>query len=76
MQLVNPKTKVGVTVTVAITGLAVVFNAVKAAIELVVPDAASPILGVSFDQAYVVVVPPVLLVLKVTKPVLAPLQTT
>ena len=76
MQLVNPKTKVGVTVTVAITGLAVVFTAVKASIVFEVPDAASPILGVSFDQAYVVVVPPVLLVLKVTNPVLAPLQTT
>jgi hypothetical protein len=61
---------------VAITGLAVVFNAVKAGIVFEVPVAASPILVVLFAQAYVVDVPPVLFVLKVTNPVLAPLQTT
>ena len=59
---------------VATTGAVVVFVAVKAAISPF-PLAARPILVVVLAQLYVVV-PPVLVVLKVTKLVEAPLQIT
>lgn len=58
---------------VAVTGVVPVLTAANAAM-LPVPLAASPIDGVSLVQLYVVV-PPVLLVPKVTAVVLAPLHT-
>ena len=69
-----PLVKVGVTTMVATTGEVPVFTAVKA-VMFPVPNAKSPIPGVSFVQAYVVV-PPVLLVPKITAVVLVLLQST
>jgi hypothetical protein len=73
-QLTEPSTKVGVTVIVATIGEAVVFIAVKLGIELVDPDAAKPILGVSFVQVYVVL--PVFEDVKPTIVVTSPGHTT
>ena len=50
-QFTEPSTKVGVTVIVAITGVAVVLIAVKLGIVFETPEIANPILGVSFIQA-------------------------
>ena len=65
---------VGVTTIVAITGAVPVLVAVNDEM-FPIPDAKSPIDGVSFVQAYVVV-PPVLLVPKITAVVLVLLHTT
>ena len=74
LQDVAPFVKVGVTVIVAVTGAVLVLVAVKAAI-LPVPLAASPIDVLLLVQLYAVV-PPVLLVAKLTAVVVALLQTT
>ena len=74
VQLTPPLVKVGVTTTVATTGVVPVLTAVNEAM-LPVPNAKSPIDGVSFVQAYVVV-PPVLFVPKIIAEVLVLLQTT
>ena len=59
-----PSEKYGITVIVATTGAVVVLMAVKDAILPLPPDA-KPMLGALLLQAYVVV-PPVLVVVKVT----------
>ena len=74
VQLTPPLVNVGVTTIVAITGAVPVLVAVNEAM-FPVPEAKSPIPGVSFVQAYVVV-PPVLLVPKITAVVLVLLHTT
>ena len=74
VQLTPLLVNVGVTTMVATTGAVPVLTAVNEAM-LPAPNAKSPIPGVSFVQAYVVV-PPVLLVPKITDIVLALLQTT
>ena len=73
VQLVPPLVKVGVTTIVAITGAIPMLTAVNEAI-LPVPDDTSPMPGVSLLQAYVVV-PPVLVVVKVTEVVAELLHT-
>jgi hypothetical protein len=74
MQFTDPLLNVGVTTMVAVTGEFPVLMAVKEAISPV-PLPAKPILVVLFVQTKVVV-PPVLLVPKETREVLALLQTT
>ena len=64
----------GVTVMVAVTGTEPLFMAVKEVISPL-PDAGRPIVELSFVQVYVVV-PPELMVEKLTAAVLLPLQTT
>ena len=64
----------GVTVMVAVTGAEPLFMAVKEVISPL-PDAGRPIVELSFVQVYVVV-PPELMVEKLTAEVLLPLQTT
>ena len=70
----EPLVKRGMTVIVATTGVEPLFTAVKELI-LPLPVAAKPIEGVLLTQLYVVV-PPLLVVPKLTTAVLAPLQTT
>ena len=65
---------VGVTVTIARTGEFPVFTAVNETI-FPVPDAGSPMPGFEFVHEYVVV-PPVLVVAKLTAAVAAPLHKT
>jgi hypothetical protein len=74
VHVVPPLLNEGVTVTVATTGEVPTFIAAKLAI-LPVPLAARPIEGWELVHEYVVV-PPVLVVVKVTAVVAPPLQTT
>ena len=72
MHALAPLVKVGVTVMVATTGVVPVLRAVKAAM-LPVPEAPSPMDGLSLVHAYVVV-PPVLLVVNTVAEAVPPLQ--
>ena len=74
VQLAVPSEYVGVTVMVAVTGDDPILTAVNEAI-FPVPDAGSPIDGVLFVQEYAVV-PPGLVVVKLTALALLPLHTT
>ena len=74
LQIIEPLSKCGVTVIVATTGDVPVFIALKEAISPV-PDAARPTPGAEFIHVKVVV-PPVLLVMKLTGAVGEPSQTT
>ncbi len=73
-QVTLPLVKCGVTEIVAVTGEVPVLTAEKEVISPL-PNAARPMDGVSLVHVYVDV-PPVFIVLKVTRVVVAPLQTT